>query len=301
MALLVLPSIPSHTEQGLIFTLSLGLLSVASTAFLICITRRQQVAQIRGKAIYVVTDVALVPLASQNEAEATIVQTRDGLRKKSNAADKGKTETDSDTSDDEREPSVIASDDEVPDNDAAVSTPAAEPSDTKPEGPEAAHKRSSSVAEDVIGKKGQYGRFAERWFSKRGWSVEKRRIQGMSANDPSSPPPESDTPTREEKTGNLEAGFDGAHDSRPISKKSTTRPKEVLAEPESADAKDVAYTLMPKLLRTTKMLLASSSFFFSYDYDITRSFANQNHKGSDLPLSKTVDPLVSAKVPGDAK
>jgi hypothetical protein len=36
---------------------------------LIAITRREQVAQIFGKSIYVVTDVALVPLSSQSEAE----------------------------------------------------------------------------------------------------------------------------------------------------------------------------------------------------------------------------------------
>ncbi|KAI9721718.1 MAG: hypothetical protein M1812_002053 [Candelaria pacifica] len=280
------PLSPSFESYGIV-----GLLSVASTAFLICITRRQQVAQIRGKAIYVVTDVALIPLSSQDEAQATIIQTRDGLKKQAKATDKGELVTDSDASDDEREPSVLASDDEVPDDDPAISIQSAEVSASKQESPKAAHERSSNVAEDVIGKKGQYGRFAERWFSKRGWSVEKRRMQGMSANDPSSPPPDSDASKPEEPADNVEAGYDGINENFLVKKLFPSKPKEALAEPQSADAKDVAYTLMPKLLRTTKMLLASSSYFFSYDYDITRSFANQNHKGSDLPLYKTVDPL----------
>ncbi|KAI9701040.1 MAG: hypothetical protein M1836_001709 [Candelina mexicana] len=280
------PLSPSFESYGIV-----GLLSVASTSFLICITRRQQVAQIRGKAIYVVTDVAIIPLASQEEAESTIVQTRDGLKKQDQAAAKGETVTDSDASNDEREPSILASDDEVPDDDPATTNPIGEPSDTKPGSLKTAHKRSSSVAEDVIGKKGQYGRFAERWFSKRGWGVEKRKLQGMSANDPSSPPPESDVSTSKGETDSVEAGFDGVNESRLGRKQPASTPKEALAKPESANAKDVAYTLMPKLLRTTKILLSSSSFFFSYDYDITRNFANQNHKSSDLPLHKTVDPL----------
>ena len=55
----------------------------------------------------------------------------------------------------------------------------------------------------------------------------------------------------------------------------------------------VAKTLLPKLLRTTRMLLASQSFFFSYDLDITRRIDNQSSKGSELPLHQSVDPLVS--------
>ena len=39
--------------------------------------------------------------------------------------------------------------------------------------------RRTSIAEDVIDKKGVYGRFADKWFSKRGWNVEKRRALGQ--------------------------------------------------------------------------------------------------------------------------
>lgn len=50
---------------------------------------------------------------------------------------------------------------------------------TRPDGPE---RSTSNVAQDVLARKGQYGRFAERWFSKKGWSTEKRRAQGSKAH-----------------------------------------------------------------------------------------------------------------------
>lgn len=53
---------------------------------------------------------------------------------------------------------------------------------------------------------------------------------------------------------------------------------------------DVANTLLPKFLRTTRMLLTSQSFFFSYDCDITRRL-REGDKSSELPLHKSVDEL----------
>jgi hypothetical protein len=60
----------------------------------------------------------------------------------------------------------------------------------------------------------------------------------------------------------------------------------------SVKSSDVAATLLPKLLHTTQILFGSSrSFFFSYDYDITRSFANKRPLSIELPLHTQVDPL----------
>lgn len=68
----------------------------------------------------------------------------------------------------------------------------------------------------------------------------------------------------------------------------TTQPP---SDPPIADS--VTDTLLPKLLRTTKVLLASRSFFFSYDYDITRRLGSQGAYNRDIPLHRIVDPLVS--------
>lgn len=56
---------------------------------------------------------------------------------------------------------------------------------------------------------------------------------------------------------------------------------------------NTANALVPKLLRTTRMLLSSRSFFYSYDLDITRRLGGENMRNAELPLSKSVDPLVS--------
>ena len=60
----------------------------------------------------------------------------------------------------------------------------------------------------------------------------------------------------------------------------------------SRGSKDITDSLLPKLLRTTKMLLASRNFFFSYDYDITRRFGSLKDYSKDTPMCRVVDPLV---------
>ncbi|MCJ1228694.1 hypothetical protein MMC12_005355, partial [Toensbergia leucococca] len=58
-----------------------GLLTVASTSYLISITRRQQIAQIRGKPIFVVTGVVIIPLSSQSDARNAIQEAKESLKK----------------------------------------------------------------------------------------------------------------------------------------------------------------------------------------------------------------------------
>lgn len=50
--------------------------------------------------------------------------------------------------------------------------------------------------------------------------------------------------------------------------------------------------IMPKLLKYTKMMLGSRSFYFSYEYDITRRFSIVETQPSQIPLFSQVDPLV---------
>ncbi len=78
----------------------------------------------------------------------------------------------------------------------------------------------------------------------------------------------------------------------PIPKAEATQKLGKSAESDNTST-SVANTLLPKLLRTTRLLLGSRSFFFSYDLDITRRLGNQGSRTSELPLYKSVDPLVS--------
>lgn len=156
--------------------------------------------------------------------------------------------------------------------------------------------RGSTIGEDVIGRKGVYGRFAEKWFSKRGWTADRRRAEGMSTDEGAGSPntesvsgeevdirkPEN-KPAPDTGESSVDISGDGAEDARKVEEA-----KEVVKE-------DVAHNLTPKLLHTTKLLLGRSrSFFFSYEWDITRAWNMQRHStSSSLPLHKLVDPLVS--------
>lgn len=232
-----------------------------SHSFLISITRRQQVAQIQGKPIYVVTEVALTPLGSRAEAETSIAQTHNGLQKRTID---GHASDDSDSESDAGDFPAAVHDDIDDETTTGQSSP------TK-----LGHNRTKSVAEDVITRKGSYGRFTRNFFSKKGWNVDQRRNLGMSASDvdPTVSPADIESGDGQKS---LKTSMDQARDSNTTEQKS----------------QDVANTLLPKLLRTTQILFGGSkSFFFSYDYDITRSFENRKTTVSDLPLYTEVDPL----------
>ncbi|KAG4031786.1 hypothetical protein MFRU_008g01450 [Monilinia fructicola] len=213
-----------------------GLLTVSKSSFLISITKREQVAQVRGKPIYVITEVALTPLASKAEAENSIERTKAGLSKSNE--EHGLDESDS-------EDELSANNDEVEDEANTLNM----------------ETQKTSVAEDVISKKGGYGRFAQKWFSKKGWAVDQKKNLGMSVSE------------GESETGKLDKVID-------------------VGDSETSDNIDIAESMLPKLLRTSQILFgASRSYYFSYDHDITRSLANQRKTNSELPLHKEVDPL----------
>ena len=161
-------------------------------------------------------------------------------------------------------------------------------SGNRPGGPE---RSSSNVVEDVISKKGQYGRFAERWFSRKGWSTDKRRAQGMSTADEDKLPPvgaAEDAPPKDSPEVAVEkrlANMDMTGQNSDLKSRKTSQ----LGNREA----NTANALVPKLLRTTRMLLSSRSFFYSYDLDITRRLGGEIMSNPEIPLSKSVDPLVS--------
>lgn len=235
---------------------------------MIAITSREQVALIRQCPVYVITDIALIPLSSQRSASEALENARP------TPTHRGPDGADSGTDDE-----AIAYE---------------EQSDSPRSSEDAPRLQGPSIGEDVIGRKGVYGRFAEKWFSKRGWAVDHRRAEGMSADEGgdittmvTSTPEEvvdirkpEDRPApnvgSESLSGVPTLGGDGAVEVT----------EEVVTE-------DTAHNLTPKLLNTTRLLLGSRSFFFSYDWDITRTWSTRCHSaGTSLPLYKLVDPLV---------
>ncbi|KAI9753552.1 MAG: hypothetical protein M4579_005094 [Chaenotheca gracillima] len=269
-----------------------GLLNVSSHAFLISISQRQQVGQIRGKPIYAVTDVAVIPLSSQSEANDALTQAKDSIRQQQNGG-KGKRSLDDSDEDESEDDRSVIEEDELQDDDLTLPTTPDRSESRAGDGDNARQRTQSTVAEDVMTRKGMYGRFAERWFSRRGWSVEKRRMQGMSTEESEK---DSDAPETVD-------GQTAPSEESPAEPADTAKEFEAPTEPDKAS--DVAtaankgdedtpkggvtLSLLPKLLRTTKMLFGSRNFFFSYDYDITHSVGTQRSNASNLPLHRIAD------------
>lgn len=208
--------------------------------YLVTITRRQQVAQICGYPIYVVTEVAVTPCTSKSGAEESVRRTSHHLSRQARDLS-----DDSDSSEEEVElPSRTS--DEV--DDAVIEDGDAQPDSAR-----------SSVAEDVIRRRGSYGRFAQRWFSRSGWTLDQKRNMGLSNSQ--TVPEESTQPVPEIIVNKVPLEED---------------PSNNLSEPE----------LLPKLLRTVQVLFGSSqSFYFSYDFDITKSLSKRESPiNAETPL-----------------
>lgn len=234
-------------------------------SYLITITGRQQVAQIRGFPVYVVTDVALTPCTSRNEAESAVANTATKLRRASaeRIIDDSDSESEIDAplnsgGDDAEDPGAL-SDRETP-GDGLAARPG--------------NQRRSSIAEDVIKRRGSYGRFAQRWFSRTGWVLDQKRNPGINTIEANQ---------AGDSAGNTKKGDTDKELSDKVVKEKVDPPP----------APSAGETMMPKLLRFAHIWLGTSrSFFFSYDLDITRSLAGQSAIAATvtLPLHQTADP-----------
>lgn len=253
-----------------------GLFTVSRLSYLITITGRQEVAQIRGFPVYVVTDVALTPCTSQTEAEAAIRHTSIQLRRASRIAedaDGATTGSDTDTA------SLF-----TPDDADDVQSDREEPADNDGK----AHERHSSIAENVIRKRGSYGRFAQRWFSSSGWQQEQKRSLGVS---------ETNGTPKPEVVDKTSAGDTDSKSSKEVkaNKEDRNLGKAVVAETADKGVETAVSTgesLIPKLLRMAHIWFGTSrSFYFSYDVDLTRHLGISDSVPSGVPLYDTADPL----------
>lgn len=224
-------------------------------------------AQIQGRPIYAVANVAVIPVSSQADALRAITQAR---------KDVTKTEPDRDSE----------SDDDTPDNatDGTETEIGSVPSSPIRER-DNFHARGisvSSIAEDVIEKRVRFDKFAANWLSRKNLGLP--RPAGVSQNVPESPFNDTPVPSKVNSQAIDEAGEEGE----------TTEPKSIKddLDGQSKQEQTHAMDLLPKLLRYTKLLFSSHNFFFAYDYDLTRAFNAQEELKGQLPLHRAVDPLV---------
>ncbi|KAI1819550.1 SacI homology domain-containing protein [Xylaria intraflava] len=243
----------------------IGLFTVARLSYLITITGRQQVAQIRGHPVYVVTDVAVTPCTNQKEAEASIRHTALKINRASaERPDEESSETESDA---EPSPSVAGAEE----NDDPGSQSDREVSETRDVG------EGSGIAQDVFKKRGSYGRFAQKWFSNKGLMGSQRRRLGLNGVGP---------PTA------VEYGEDEGEGNKKESEGEGIGKTVVQERVDAPPGPTAGESLTPKLLRMAHIWFGTSnSFFFSYDVDLTRSIANQTATTPQMPLHKAADPM----------
>ncbi|EEP78034.1 conserved hypothetical protein [Uncinocarpus reesii 1704] len=255
-----------------------GLLSVASYSFLISITHREQVAQILGKPIFLITGVAIIPLSSHADASKAILQAQRSSKGNNEAALAYDDASDSETDQSE----TLDQEDLNPD---AITVPL----DREEQALRTDARTDTHIAEDVIKKRGRYRRFASQWFFEKLWqdgNTTPRDVTSRNLSDPAA--------SGRQKTDPESCELDGAMELEEFDSSGRK-----LAHPSGKPSETIenivrTHELMPKFLRYTKMFFSSRSFYFSYDYDITRRFGLQDSQVSQLPLSTRADPLVLA-------
>jgi hypothetical protein len=211
---------------------------------------------IREKPVYSISEVALIPLSSKEDAEKAIIRARSSQQAHSATKDDFLTGSSDDESDNITLP-----------DDSSVTDPSPEPA------AESTREKATTIASDVIAKQGLYGRFADRWFSKKGWASEQRRKQGLSSDE------------------DLKLVNNSTKD--PAIAASSDQPPEQVAPAEVAEVVETPtkdqIALLPKILTTAKLFFGSKNFFFSYDYDLTRPISQQIDLGSVPNLHRSFD------------
>lgn len=220
-----------------------------------------------------VTEVALTPCSSYNDASESVAKTAVQLQVKT-SGETAEDDTDATADDTDIDAQSIKSDEVPTDDDEPI----------KKIRKASVGSSSAGVVQDVMSRRGSYGRFAQRWFSKSGWQQESKRNMGLSQS--------------EEAVNIVDRGQDERTEADPKAPAATVEDK---SAPEAAgvpvkEAKEDGMAppaLLPKLLRTTQILFGSSqSYYFSYDYDITRSLPRQQQAAqqTDVPLYQRVEP-----------
>ena len=229
-----------------------------------------------------VTDVALVPLSSQNEAEKAVIA---AVRQRDATAD-----TEEDSSDDE---STV---DDPNDVDRATDVPEA-PSpadDVRTKLDRDGTPATTNIAEDVFARRGPYGKFASQWLTKKGWGIPGIRAPSKVAEATSGTiqptnealmqqPPETSVREVPSSPPTRESGSEKGLRSRPVGQDGN--------ETFRSD-KDITIPLLPKLLRSTRLILSSRSFYFSYDFNVTRRMGDPRMLNSKPLGLEDIDPLV---------
>lgn len=246
-------------------------MNLVATSHLICITQREQVAQIRGKAIYAVRDVQLIPLSSQDDAEKAIVAAQKRLKQSGKVEHDDETDVEGTDAEDDAE-SASVKEDQVPEAIASESNPTPESKD-------------SSTVSELEHRKGQFGRFATKWF-KKGTKKSNVNSPQVSSNEEIS---SSDQPTEvDETTRTIVADSEGGENVRKDSREDGT----LTQEAQETKQKSNIEVLSNRILRNARVYFSATGFYFSYDHDLSGTLTQKSDQVSSFPLWRRFDSLV---------
>jgi hypothetical protein len=224
----------------------------------------------------VIKDIAILPVSSQGEAEKAIIQTQAELQRV-----KGSKEDD-----------LAASTSEESENESLDESSIADPSEPQTPTRETLHKSAQSenttnVVQDVIQRKG-YGRFASQWFSRRGWGVSNKRAGESSMGQAAA------TEKGREKSQLRAAESTSKIDPTPVDLEVPQHENaEANATSPQRSSNEAASQMLPKILRTAKLLFISQSFYFSYDFNITKRFGSSSMDSLKSVCPEGFESLVS--------
>ena len=234
-----------------------------------------------------ITDVSLLPLSSRLEAEKEIHFVHSSGRKTQST----QATTDSETSDDDLDVSDVDEGEERSISDQGdVTTPSEH--ERQLEQPSIVRSDSkTSVAEDVFARKGQYGRFATSWLTRKTWGARKKE-----ADDGSSESLKASDVTQQSTNTPGDKDRDAVSESRTVASDAGEVPAigDGSTSISTVIGGNTQIALLPKLLRTTRQLFASRSFFFSYDIDLTQRFGQSDLNFAKPPLGPNLQSVVSA-------
>lgn len=213
--------------------------------------------------------MTLIPLSSQSDAEEAILGAERAHKQDRKTA--AEDTEDSDIEDDAETASV----NEDTSDEAAEAFNAPE---------NTVLKKSTTFVKDVVQDKGRYGRFANRWFSKTGWAASGRKRQGMSEEEKLTAEQAREA---DKVLPDGEQAADTVDVPQTVEESSTNDDTEVAEKPSAS--KSNIESLTPRILRSARLYFSASSFFFSYDHDLSTSL--QSSSNSTLPLWKRFDPL----------
>lgn len=147
---------------------------------------------------------------------------------------------------------------------------------------------NTSVAQDVATGNVSFGRFATQWLSRQRWPASNTSVESSNK--------EVNVPGR---TTTAEPSV-GPEESTPANQPSDIESAAKSLEKDKQAAGVATMGLLSRILRTTKMVFTSRSYFFSYDIDLTRRFEKLGRIDQPLNL-RNLDPSVSLKQIADGE